>query len=96
MTQPLTRRDRIAEILKRELAPSALEIQDDSARHAHHAGAKALGSPGETHFNIAITSAKFDGLNRIARHRLVNGLLAGEFETGLHALSLVLHGETTL
>ncbi|MBF0857988.1 BolA family transcriptional regulator [Gluconobacter sp. LMG 31484] len=94
-TQPGSRRDRITEILQRELAPSKLEIHDDSARHAHHAGAKALGGGGETHFNVAITSARFDGLNRVARHRLVNGLLAGEFSSGLHALSLVLHGEKT-
>ncbi|MFT8807041.1 BolA family protein [Gluconobacter sp.] len=94
-TSPSTRRERIAAILQRELAPTRLEIHDDSARHAHHAGAKALGGGGETHFNIAITSARFDGLNRVARHRLVNGLLADEFSSGLHALSLVLHGEKT-
>ncbi|WP_215745575.1 BolA family transcriptional regulator [Gluconobacter sp. P1C6_b] len=90
-----TRRERIEAILRSELSPTTLEIQDDSARHAHHAGAKALGSDGETHFNVAITSAQFDGLNRVARHRLVNGLLAEEFSSGLHALSLVLHGEKT-
>lgn len=92
---PATRRERIEAILQRELSPTQLEIHDDSARHAHHAGAKALGGGGETHFNVAITTARFDGLNRVARHRLVNGLLAGEFESGLHALSLVLHGEKT-
>ncbi|GBR70828.1 BolA family protein [Gluconobacter kanchanaburiensis] len=90
-----SRRERIAEILQRELSPTHLEIQDDSARHAHHAGARALGGAEETHFNIAITSARFDGLNRIARHRLVNDLLAEEFHSGLHALSLVLDGVNT-
>lgn len=93
--EPGSRRARIAAILQRELMPSRLDIDDDSARHAHHAGAKALGGVGETHFNVTIASARFDGLNRIARHRLVNTLLAGEFESGLHALSLVLHGEQT-
>ena len=93
--QPSSRRERIAILLQQGLAPTKLEIQDDSARHAHHAGAKALGGGGETHFNIAITSARFDGLNRVARHRLVNDLLAEEFRSGLHALSLVLHGEQT-
>ncbi|MDE7539973.1 BolA family protein [Gluconobacter sphaericus] len=90
-----TRRERIEAILRRELLPTTIEIQNDSARHAHHAGAKALGSGGETHFNVAITSARFNGLNRVARHRLVNDLLAEEFSSGLHALSLVLHGEET-
>ncbi|QDH23958.1 BolA family transcriptional regulator [Neokomagataea tanensis] len=95
MTQNLSRRERIVAILQRELAPLALEVHDDSARHAGHVGAKMMaeaGVHGETHFNVAVTSAQFDGLGRIARHRLVNNLLSEEFETGLHALSLVLHG----
>ncbi|GBR47968.1 BolA family protein [Neokomagataea thailandica] len=98
MTQNLSRRERIIAILTRELAPSVLDVQDDSARHAGHVGAKVLadsGVHGETHFNVAVTSAQFDGLNRVARHRLVQNLLSDEFETGLHALSLVLHGEQT-
>ncbi|QDH16171.1 BolA family protein [Swingsia samuiensis] len=93
MPHSLTRRDRIQAILTKELTPIHLEIHDESAKHAHHQGVKDMGRTGETHFNIAITSAKFNGLNRIARHRLVNNLLADEFQTGLHALSLVLQGE---
>lgn len=96
MNNNSTRADRIREILEHELAPTHLEIHDDSARHAHHASAKALGQGGETHFNVAVTSARFDGLGRIARHRLVNTLLAPEFESGLHALSLVLEAEESV
>jgi len=73
--------------LKAELAPSALEIVDDSARHAGHAGAGD--GAGETHFNIAVTSTVFAGLNRVARQRLVYRLLADELAGPVHALSLV-------
>ncbi len=69
------------------LDPVALDVVDDSAKHAGHAGAQA---GGQTHYNVLVVSARFDGLNRVGRHRLVNQALAAEFETGLHALSLVL------
>ena len=65
--------------------PSALEIIDDSARHAGHGGA-APG--GETHFNISITATAFAGMNRIARQRLVYGIVADELAGPVHALSL--------
>ncbi len=79
--------DRIREKLEQALAPAAVEVTDDSARHAGHAGS-APG--GETHFNVKVVSAAFAGQGRVARHRLVNGLLAEEFGKGLHALQLTL------
>ncbi|AQS87019.1 stress response and cell division protein BolA [Neoasaia chiangmaiensis NBRC 101099] len=82
---------RIEAILKEALAPEVVEIHDDSARHAHHAGTRELGGGGETHFNIMVISRRFNGMSRIARHRLVHDLLAQEFSSGLHALSLVLN-----
>ena len=81
-----TRADRIRQALA-PLDPVQLDVVDDSARHAGHAGATAAG---ETHYNVLLVSPRFAGLNRVARHRLVNQALAPEFETGLHALSLVL------
>jgi BolA protein len=69
------------------LDPVAIDVVDDSAKHAGHAGARA---GGQTHYNVLLVSPRFDGLNRVARHRLVNQALAPEFDTGLHALSLVL------
>ncbi len=69
------------------LDPIALDVVDDSASHAGHAGARA---GGETHYNVLVVSPQFTGLGRVARHRLVNQALAAEFDTGLHALSLVL------
>ncbi len=78
---------RITAMLEAMFAPISLEVVDDSHRHAGHGGA-APG--GETHFNVAMVSAKFEGLSRVARSRAVHAALAAEFAGGLHALSLVL------
>lgn len=88
MTQaaPEGRAGRIGAMLQAALAPTRLEVTDDSARHAGHAG--AIGA--ETHFNVLVESAAFAGQTRLARTRLVNAALAAEFDQGLHALSLVL------
>ena len=79
VAQNLTRK------LTAALSPSVLEVVDDSARHAGHSGA---GEDGESHFNITITSAAFVGLNRVARQRLVYGVVADELAGPVHALSL--------
>lgn len=82
--------DRAARILKAVEAgfPGAvMRLVDDSARHAGHAGA-APG--GETHYRLEVVSAAFAGMNRVARSRAVNALLAEEFASGLHALNLAL------
>jgi BolA protein len=71
--------------LVRTLIPTALEIVDESALHAGHAGARP---GGETHFRIRIASAAFEGLSRVARQRQVHAVLADELHTQIHALSL--------
>ena len=82
MTQRL---DRIRQALEARFQPALLEITDDSARHAGHAGA----SPGgETHYSVHMVSAGCTGMTRVARSRAVHEALAGEFATGLHALAL--------
>ena len=73
--------------LEKQFAPIELSLVDDSARHGGHAGA-APG--GETHYRLRLVSAAFEGLGPIARQRLVNEVLKGEFDAGLHALSLEL------
>jgi BolA protein len=84
--QELTNRaERMRAALTAAFSPSELDILDESALHHGHAGA-APG--GETHYRIRIRSGSFAGLSRVARHRLVNGALKGEFAGGLHALSL--------
>lgn len=87
MTDTHNRAARIRSALLARLSPTSIEVEDESARHAGHAGAVA---GGETHYNVLLVSAAFEGLGRVARHRLVNEALAEEFSGGLHALSLVL------
>ena len=79
--------ERIRAALLAALAPAVVEIVDDSARHAGHAGARP---GGETHYTVLAVSPRFAGLSRVARHRLVHEALEGEFGAGLHALALVL------
>jgi BolA protein len=82
-----SRAQRITSKLNGEFAPEALEVTDDSAKHAGHAGAQP---GGETHYTVAMTAARFAGQSRVARHRLVTGALKDEFDAGLHALALKL------
>lgn len=88
-----TRADRIRAALTARFAPVALEVTDDSAAHAGHAGARA---EGETHYTVLLVSARFSGMSRIARSRAVHEALAGEFATGLHALALTLRAPEEL
>lgn len=96
----MKRGDRIKAVLEDALHPSVLEIRDDSARHRHHAAmqtqaqqSRGPAQVGETHYHLHVVSSRFDGMKTLARHRLVHDLLAEEFKTGLHALSLSLKGE---
>ncbi|MEJ0019821.1 MAG: BolA family protein [Acetobacteraceae bacterium] len=82
-----TRTARLEAVLTEAFSPTLLRVDDDSARHAGHAGA---GPGGETHYNVLLVSGAFRGMNRVARSRAVHAALAGEFTAGLHALSLVL------
>jgi BolA protein len=84
----MTRAQRIHATLTAQFAPTRLVVQDDSAQHAGHSGA-APG--GETHYTVMMESEAFAGLNRVARTRMVNEALAGEFASGLHALALKLN-----
>ena len=72
--------------LKEALDPVALDVVDESDRHAGHAGAREGGG---THYRVRIVSAQFEHRSRVERHRLVYDLLAPEFAEGLHALALV-------
>jgi BolA protein len=81
------RRDRMAVLLRKHFTPELLQIEDESARHAGHAGA-APG--GETHYRVLMVSAAFRGEGRLARSRAVHAALAAEFGSGLHALALTL------
>lgn len=78
---------RIRDKLAAALAPERLELEDESARHAGHAAMKGLAA-GETHFRLTVVSARFAGLNRVQRQRLVYQTLAAEMEDGVHALAI--------
>lgn len=82
------RADRIRALLERAFAPARLVVEDESARHAGHAGNPD--GRGETHYAVTLVSARFEGLGRLARARAVHAVLAPEFATGLHALRLTL------
>jgi BolA family transcriptional regulator, general stress-responsive regulator len=79
--------DRIARLratLERELSPVALEIIDDSARHAGHAGAREGG-----HFRVALVAEAFRGRSQIERHRIVYTAVAGLMGKDIHALNIL-------
>ncbi len=65
------------------LEPTALDIKDDSALHAGHAG-----NTGGGHFNLSITSSQFCGKSQIIRHRLIYQALADLMPKRIHALSI--------
>ncbi len=87
----MSRYERIRAVLTAQFKPVSLEIVDESAKHAHHAAQKNV-TGGETHYHIVMISEVLAGQSRLARQRAVNAALAGEFETGLHALSMTLRG----
>lgn len=69
--------------LRAALAPEVLRLRDDSAHHAGHAGAREGG-----HYYLEIVSARFAGLPRVHRHRLVYDALADLMQKGIHALAI--------
>lgn len=84
----------VAAIIRRKLtealAPTRLELEDDSARHAghHHEGGVDGRPGGESHFNLLIVSEAFRGRSRVERQRAVNAALRGELADAVHALSI--------
>lgn len=75
---------RITELLTAALDPVALEVTDDSHKHAGHAGART----GQGHFSVAIVSEAFAGKLPLARHRLVYAALGAMMQTDIHALAI--------
>ena len=78
--------DTIRAKLQARFEPEALEVIDDSDRHAGHTGAT---QGGESHFTVKITAAAFQGASRLQRQRQVNSALAEELAGPIHALSIV-------
>jgi BolA protein len=69
--------------LNAALSPLYLKIDDDSAKHAGHAGATEGG-----HYSVKVVSAQFIGMTRVTRHRMVYDALADAMQRGIHALAI--------
>ncbi len=80
----------IREKLSKAFAPSELIVENESAKHAGHAGARdRLGrTTGETHFRVTVISNEFEGQSRVERHRRVNEVLRDELQGPVHALAI--------
>ena len=76
--------ERIRALLVEALDPAAIEVVDDSHKHAGHAGARG----GQGHFSVDIVSAAFAGKLPLARHRLVYAALGDMMQTDIHALAI--------
>jgi len=80
---------RVADIIRQKLTaaftPDELVVEDESALHAGHSGAR---SEGETHFRVRIVSRAFEGMGRVERQRKVYAVLAEEMKDRVHALAL--------
>lgn len=81
---PEQRRERIEDLLRRRFAPTSLRIDDDTHRHAGHAGAASGGG----HFRVHIVADAFAGKSRLARHRLVFEALDAMMGGDIHALAV--------
>ena len=77
--------DLIARKLTLAFSPTELSVQDNSAKHAGHAGSRP---GGETHFSVRVVAPAFQGLSRVQRQRRVYAALAEELKTQIHALSI--------
>ena len=76
--------------LESALSPTRLEVIDESAAHAGHAGSNGTGWG--THFRVRIASPAFAGRSRVAQHRLVYDALRNFTDAGLHALAIEIQG----
>ena len=77
--------DLIRDKLTSAFSPERIDVSDDSAKHAGHAGAR---EGGESHFSVALVSAAFAHKTRVERQRMVNQVLAEELAGPVHALSI--------
>ena len=81
----MTIAERINKKLTEGLAPSLLEVVDESEKHMGHGGYR---EGGETHFHVTVVSPEFEGKSRVDRQRMVYALLAKEMAERVHALAL--------
>ncbi len=87
--QKMSVESEISEKLQAAFAPDHLEVINESAKHAGHAGDDGSG---ESHFRVVIRAAGFADMNRLARHRAVHEALGKELIARIHALALEING----
>jgi BolA protein len=80
----MTRAQRIEQTLRQAFSPSHFEIEDESAKHAGHAGARGGGG----HFRVVIVADAFAGKNAVQRHQAVYAALGEAMKTEIHALAI--------
>ncbi|MBA5604072.1 BolA family transcriptional regulator [Duganella sp. FT3S] len=78
------RLEKIRTRLQAALAPLAMDIGDESAMHAGHAGAASGGG----HYTVRIVSARFEGIKLVMRHRLVYDSVHDMMHKEIHALAI--------
>ncbi len=78
--------DQLHAQLTAQLHPFELQVLDESAAHAGHAGSDGSGQG--THFRVRIGAGGFQGLSRVAKHRLVYDALQQFTDQGMHALAI--------
>lgn len=83
----MSRAEEIRQKLEKAFSPSVLEVINESARHAGHAGADD-DATGESHFRVVIRAKAFAPMGRLARHRAVHAALGRELVGAIHALAL--------
>lgn len=80
----MNRLEKIRARLIETLSPSVCQLEDDSASHRGHAGAASGGG----HYNLRLVSARFEGLNLVARHRLVYDSVRDMMQSEIHAIAI--------
>ena len=80
----MTTPDRIEQTLRQALSATEVQVEDESALHAGHAGAASGGG----HYRVTVVSPLFEGKNPVQRHRLVYDALVEEMQQAIHALAL--------
>lgn len=80
----MSTKESIEQVLRRTLAATLVEVEDESALHVGHAGAASGGG----HYRVKIVSPLFEGKNQVQRHRMVYDVLATEMQRTIHALAL--------